>query len=643
TGVTTATLTYAYDKNGNRETETHTGPTGTRSTRYAYDTDDRLIRTEATDEAGLATITDYTLDDVGNRKTEIVTTGSARGGTQIANKAYIYNARHQLTRVTDSVANLTTDYTWDGNGFMTGETETRAGQPSQTTTYRPNLQDRLDTLTTPTGPPVHYSYDIDGLRVEKRSTVEATRYGYDGTNLRRETNVTNNPLATYDWASGRILRTRRATSTSYAQHDALKSPIRWSLASGAEQGRATYTAWGETATSAGTLPPIGFGGYYADQESQSYYAQQRYYRPGLGRFNRIDPWQGDTNNPITLNKYLYANGNPLYYTDPTGMYGEAGHYYTTYIVARSLDISHKEASTLALYSQFPDEVGALDAINQPPTAVTVPIANALFGASAIPVAPVETRGVRNVQCGLHSLCGSSSVEGTRVSRELLLNAKTAESAGVAIHALGDSFSHRDIDDEQRSYSGPLGHLVDMHAPDEIHRRPELFKAYVAELATTLGQRMGKDVSAEEISAIQGRLMAGLDAAKQERSRLVENWERRTAAPPKLAPGAQLYWPVPTTEQRRASGYRGPSMGDLTIKQFALIAEEAANGEVLLRPERSAPGRMDHEGAERRNLRALYEANSLPLSDEAVSDQANRLDSAVDDLSSLRREIDEALR
>ena len=49
-----------------------------------------------------------------------------------------------------------------------------------------------------------------------------------------------------------------------------------------------------------------------------FYAQQRYYRPNLGRFNRIDPWEGDVLNPITLNKYLYAVGNPLRYTDPDG-------------------------------------------------------------------------------------------------------------------------------------------------------------------------------------------------------------------------------------------------------------------------------------------------------------------------------------
>ncbi|WP_395795235.1 RHS repeat-associated core domain-containing protein [Aquimonas sp.] len=49
-----------------------------------------------------------------------------------------------------------------------------------------------------------------------------------------------------------------------------------------------------------------------------FYAQQRYYRPGLGRFNRIDPWEGNELSPITLNKYLYANGNPLLYVDPDG-------------------------------------------------------------------------------------------------------------------------------------------------------------------------------------------------------------------------------------------------------------------------------------------------------------------------------------
>ena len=59
-------------------------------------------------------------------------------------------------------------------------------------------------------------------------------------------------------------------------------------------------------------------GHYLEREGDRYYAQQRYYQPSLGRFNRIDPWEGSPRNPITLNKYLYGNGNPLAYIDPDG-------------------------------------------------------------------------------------------------------------------------------------------------------------------------------------------------------------------------------------------------------------------------------------------------------------------------------------
>ena len=61
-----------------------------------------------------------------------------------------------------------------------------------------------------------------------------------------------------------------------------------------------------------------FTGHYREREGSSYYAQQRYYRPGVGRFNRVDPWEGNELSPITLNKYLYANGNPLVFVDPDG-------------------------------------------------------------------------------------------------------------------------------------------------------------------------------------------------------------------------------------------------------------------------------------------------------------------------------------
>lgn len=226
-----------------------------------------------------------------------------------------------------------------------------------------------------------------------------------------------------------------------------------------------------------------------------------------------------------------------------------------------------------------------------------------------------------------------------------MGAKTPESAGIAIHALGDSFSHRYLGHEARTYAGPLGHVRDWHEPDEIHGRPEVFRAYVAELATALGQRMGRDVSAEQVAVIEDRLMVGLEAAKRERAQMTEEWRRQTEEPLRLPAGAQLYWPPPTTEQRRASGFHGPSMNELTVKQFALIAEESASGGVLLRPEPLAPGPLDHEGSEPGNIRAFYDANNTPISDDAASAEAGKLNSAVDDILKVkpRKRVDETLR
>ncbi len=42
------------------------------------------------------------------------------------------------------------------------------------------------------------------------------------------------------------------------------------------------------------------------------------YCPKIGEFTTMDDWEGDMSNPITLNKYLYANANPVNMVDPSG-------------------------------------------------------------------------------------------------------------------------------------------------------------------------------------------------------------------------------------------------------------------------------------------------------------------------------------
>jgi RHS repeat-associated protein len=66
-----------------------------------------------------------------------------------------------------------------------------------------------------------------------------------------------------------------------------------------------------------------FAGEQYDENLERYYLRQRYYDAGIGRFTRRDTYEGRLGNPVTLHKYLYANGNPVNYVDPSGLYSIA--------------------------------------------------------------------------------------------------------------------------------------------------------------------------------------------------------------------------------------------------------------------------------------------------------------------------------
>jgi len=80
-----------------------------------------------------------------------------------------------------------------------------------------------------------------------------------------------------------------------------------------------YEAYGEEINGTGSVAnKYLFAGEQYDQNLGDYYLRARYYDTDSGRFTRRDVYEGSLSNPLTLHKYIYANANPVNFTDPTG-------------------------------------------------------------------------------------------------------------------------------------------------------------------------------------------------------------------------------------------------------------------------------------------------------------------------------------
>ena len=68
----------------------------------------------------------------------------------------------------------------------------------------------------------------------------------------------------------------------------------------------------------GKLPSVFlFCEQYGDS-TQLLFLRARYYNPTNGRFQSRDTWSGDVNRPLSLNRWMYVEGNPVNFVDQTG-------------------------------------------------------------------------------------------------------------------------------------------------------------------------------------------------------------------------------------------------------------------------------------------------------------------------------------
>ena len=85
----------------------------------------------------------------------------------------------------------------------------------------------------------------------------------------------------------------------------------------------TYDTYGKLISRTGTSEVIfgynGRDGVVTDKNGLIY-MRARYYSPDMKRFINADIVEGQINNAVTLNRYAYANANPVMYIDPLGLY-----------------------------------------------------------------------------------------------------------------------------------------------------------------------------------------------------------------------------------------------------------------------------------------------------------------------------------
>ena len=107
---------------------------------------------------------------------------------------------------------------------------------------------------------------------------------------------------------------------SFYLTDNLQSTRALTNSSGTVTDTFTYDAFGNDIAQTGSTPnEFLYAGQQFDTAIGEYFDRARYYDQLIGRFASMDVYPGTTDDPLTLNHYAYANGDPIDQEDPSGM------------------------------------------------------------------------------------------------------------------------------------------------------------------------------------------------------------------------------------------------------------------------------------------------------------------------------------
>lgn len=299
--MVTTLVTYTYSDGGKLLSETHKEGDNSLTQRYTYDAAGNRIKKEIGVTGNISKITD---NDI---KSQTIT--------------YTYNAINQLvaeSKVCNGQKSETT-YTYDANGnLIKTEGETNAS-------YRYDYNNRLIEATAVTGDVTKkesYHYDASGVRngiirngIEERF-VTATINGLSC--LFAKTDAEGNLKASY-LRGNNIVKESLGDENYYYSTDALGDVRCLVDETGAITDSYRFDSYGMILIERGdTDNPYGYRGEEIDELTGFVYLRARYMNPNTGSFISEDTFGGYMNNPVTMNRYTYANNNPVGYIDPSG-------------------------------------------------------------------------------------------------------------------------------------------------------------------------------------------------------------------------------------------------------------------------------------------------------------------------------------
>ena len=203
-------------------------------------------------------------------------------------------------------------FDYDANGNMTKRNKGLSSQ--QTLVW--NAENRLSEVRDSNGDMVEqYWYDVGGARVKKVSG-RTTTYTFFAHYEEEVTNGATTAISHYSFGSLRIA-VKRGSILFHLHGDHLGSTSLTTRGASMVARRAYY-AYGAKRVVLGNLrTDRTFTGQKADATGLMYY-NARYYDPNLGAFISPDSLVPNMARVIDYNRFLYARGNPLKYTDPTG-------------------------------------------------------------------------------------------------------------------------------------------------------------------------------------------------------------------------------------------------------------------------------------------------------------------------------------